>query len=183
MMSPFSQIHVAIYLLCALSTMLVSVKASGQNGSCIATYLHQAGITRARAAKYEAVFAQRDIPAEDTASIPPSLFSSFGVNNTGDAIKLSNCFSHRILSCAIFRNCHGKGQCLLRPSVNGTDRMYECACRAGFKGTECQADACAVGGRTRPCQNGGRCIRLSTAPYYRCLCRANYIGAQCQACS
>ncbi|XP_065188103.1 uncharacterized protein LOC135818784 [Sycon ciliatum] len=180
-MSPFSQMYVAIYLLCGLSSMLVSVKARGQHGSCVATYLHQAGITRARAARYEAGFAQRDIPAEHIAAIPPSILSSFGVNRTGDALKLSNCFSGRIQSCASFEHCHANGQCLLQPRRNGNPRVYGCACKAGFKGTECESDACAVGGSTPICHNGGTCVRLSTAPYYRCQCRENYIGGQCQA--
>eukprot|EP00117_Sycon_ciliatum_P045285 scpid40673/ scgid32565/ Protein eyes shut; Protein spacemaker len=170
-------------LLLLLAALWLRTSGERRHGSCVATHLQQAGIPRLRAARYEVGLAQRRIPANDISSLPLTVLEVFGVNITADVIKLSECFSGRIPACASFQHCNGNGQCVLGVGhgSSGESRVYTCTCKAGFKGEECQTNACLEDGSTPTCQNGGRCIPLSTAPYHRCQCPEDFIGENCQS--
>ncbi|XP_065187878.1 very low-density lipoprotein receptor-like [Sycon ciliatum] len=171
----------ASYVCCIaflLGTIWSSCTGQIQNGSCVATYLRQAGISRTSAATYESNFAQRSIPPHDINSTQTSFLPLFGVSDVADVVKLAACFAGQAPSCASFQYCSGEGQCVLLTS-GGNPQTYECRCHAGYSGRECETDACSNVDGSSTCQNGGVCVRQSTAPYFRCQCSENFEGAQC----
>ncbi|XP_065187879.1 protein crumbs homolog 2-like [Sycon ciliatum] len=161
-----------------LGTIWSSCTGQIQNGSCVATYLRQAGISRTSAATYESNFAQRSIPPHDINSTQTSFLPWFGVSDVADVVKLAACFAGQASSCVSFQYCSGEGRCVLQTS-GGNPQTYACRCHAGYGGKECETDACSNADGSNTCQNGGMCVRQSTVPYFRCNCRRNFAGAEC----
>eukprot|EP00117_Sycon_ciliatum_P030028 scpid79034/ scgid23776/ Cadherin-related tumor suppressor; Protein fat len=162
---------------CLLCTDVKPVSASA---GCVATYFRAAGVSAIKSESYERSFARKDIDTSSLQALPASVLGFFGVRNSGDVLKLSNCFSGKTSACSTFKFCTGSGKCSPH-NPTGKAPSYRCSCKAGFKGDECQTDACFTTESNLTCQNGGKCVRLSTAPYYRCECRHQYIGKQCQS--
>lgn len=51
-----------------------------------------------------------------------------------------------------------------------------CQCKPGFKGPYCETEQC-----TRPCHNGGTCIKDPSNPYqHSCRCPINFFGHYCE---
>eukprot|EP00117_Sycon_ciliatum_P046415 scpid60699/ scgid33248/ Sushi, nidogen and EGF-like domain-containing protein 1; Insulin-responsive sequence DNA-binding protein 1 len=165
------------FVLLLLSNVVMNSHARRENGSCVATFLEEAGISSVKAADYEAKYAQQGLQADNIASTRRALVPVIGISNPSDVVQLLHCFSVPNTSCATYRFCSGKGQCVLKPS---TTPSYECSCQAGYYGDECQNDMCLEDGSDSTCQNGGTCIRISAAPFYLCQCPANYGGDRCE---
>ena len=78
--------------------------------------------------------------------------------------------------------CQNGGHC--RNIVGGS---YGCVCRTGFAGLHCAYEnpCSTVGGRTNPCQHGGRCLPQTKPPPgqqtlpHRCKCHQGYGGPNC----
>eukprot|EP00117_Sycon_ciliatum_P024189 scpid58771/ scgid20358/ Slit homolog 3 protein; Multiple epidermal growth factor-like domains protein 5 len=165
------------FVLLLLSNVVMNSHARRENGSCVATFLEEAGISSVKAADYEAKYAQQGLQADNIASTRRALVPVIGISNPSDVVQLLHCFSVPNTSCATYRFCSGKGQCVLKPS---TTPSYECSCQAGYYGDECQNDMCLEDGSDSTCQNGGTCFRISAAPFYRCKCAENYVGERCE---
>lgn len=57
-----------------------------------------------------------------------------------------------------------------------TGHLY-CQCKQGFKGPHCELEQWC----TRPCQNGGTCVKDPSNPYlHSCHCPINFSGPYCE---
>ena len=80
--------------------------------------------------------------------------------------------------------CEEKNECEASPCRNGGtcidgDNAYECNCRNGFMGLNCEnpIDYCA---NQNPCQNGGKCLSISETASTLCDCPDGFFGDVCQ---
>ena len=84
-----------------------------------------------------------------------------------------------------YLSCREIDECLSNPCRNGAlcqDRVngYECQCRNGYRGQNCEIAINYCEERRNQCLNGGTCHSISETASVSCECSPGYTGRLCE---